>query len=105
MNHMRNALLPFWIACTLAVTARSLGAQPRGTTPPPAAAMNDGPSHLIFPSQRLPLRFSHARHLALRRQIVDAKHPASHVPLDRTFVAGEPGKTLCGLLPPEPAGR
>lgn len=48
------------LALTLAATAGAVLAQPRAATGP---SPDEGPSHLIYPTQRLPLRFDHARHL------------------------------------------
>jgi hypothetical protein len=58
------------LAVTVATSAGALLAQPRAPT---AAA----PSHVIFPTQRLPLRFHHARHLAMPGVTCATCHPAA----------------------------
>ena len=63
-------------ALTLAATAGALVAQPRLAAPPPLAS-GEGPSHLIYPTQRLPLRFQHARHLAMPGVTCASCHPAA----------------------------
>ncbi len=57
MNLVRAWLSWLAFAVVLSVAA--------GARAQAAADADEGPSHLIFPAQRLPLRFSHAGHLAI----------------------------------------
>ena len=70
-----RALLVF--ALTLASTAGALVAQPRPAAPPTESPADEGPSHLIYPTQRLPLRFEHSRHLAMPGVTCASCHPAA----------------------------
>lgn len=58
-----HTLLAF--ALTLAATLGGLLAQPRPAAPPAEPPATEAPSHLIYPTQRLPLRFDHSRHLTM----------------------------------------
>ncbi len=51
------------LALALAATAGAVFAQTR--SPARSSSSDDGPSHLIYPTQRLPLHFQHDRHLAM----------------------------------------
>ena len=70
-----RALIAF--ALTLAATLGGLLAQPRPAAPPAASPATEAPSHLIYPTQRLPLRFDHSRHLAMPRVTCASCHPAA----------------------------